>query len=206
MVHAGLINILPTDFPSWEAYQQGTPIDPYPVDVNPRPTQSPGTPTSGNLEPVIHPRLSMPAGGRSSEGMEGYLHPFFSNLIGFVDASLTSELFAAALLAHAGGAHAQTLALHPRRPPHGMRHRRRRRRLEWRGRPRQSFSSGSRDLPSVAVAILGDADSLTIRVFPAEPEALNALKAGAIHLCGGHLAFGNGGDTIRRWIRTPYLL
>jgi phospholipase C len=45
------IDILPTDFPSLEAYQKGQPIDPYPVDVNPRPTQSPGTPTSGTWTP-----------------------------------------------------------------------------------------------------------------------------------------------------------
>jgi phospholipase C len=45
------IGILPTDFLSWDAYKNGEPIDPYPVDVNPRPTQSPGTPTSGNWTP-----------------------------------------------------------------------------------------------------------------------------------------------------------
>jgi phospholipase C len=45
------INILPTDFPSWDAYKAGAPIDPYPTDVNPRPTQSPGTPTLGNWTP-----------------------------------------------------------------------------------------------------------------------------------------------------------
>jgi len=45
------IGILPTDFLSWAAYQAGQPIDPYPVDVNPRPTQSPGTPTSGTWTP-----------------------------------------------------------------------------------------------------------------------------------------------------------
>jgi len=45
------IGILPTDFPSKEAYRAGQPIDPYPVDVNPRPTQSPGTPTSGSWTP-----------------------------------------------------------------------------------------------------------------------------------------------------------
>jgi len=45
------IGILPTDFPSLAAYQAGQPIDPYPVDVNPRPTQSPGTPTSGTWTP-----------------------------------------------------------------------------------------------------------------------------------------------------------
>lgn len=42
------IGILPTDFASQAAYKAGTPSDPYPIDVNPRPTQSPGTPTSGN--------------------------------------------------------------------------------------------------------------------------------------------------------------
>ena len=45
------IGILPTDFPSMQAYQAGQPTDPYPVDVNPRPTQSPGTPTSGTWIP-----------------------------------------------------------------------------------------------------------------------------------------------------------
>jgi phospholipase C len=45
------IGILPTDFPSQEAYQQGQPIDPYPSTVNPRPTQSPGQPTLGNWTP-----------------------------------------------------------------------------------------------------------------------------------------------------------
>ena len=45
------IGVLPTDFKSWKAYQAGQPIDPYPVDVNPRPTQSPGTPTSGTWTP-----------------------------------------------------------------------------------------------------------------------------------------------------------
>ncbi|HXX39390.1 MAG TPA: alkaline phosphatase family protein [bacterium] len=45
------IGILPTDFPSMASYQAGRPIDPYPVEVNPRPTQSPGTPTSGTWIP-----------------------------------------------------------------------------------------------------------------------------------------------------------
>ncbi len=45
------IGILPTDFPSLEAYKAGKPIDPYPIDVNPRPTQSPGMPTSGTWTP-----------------------------------------------------------------------------------------------------------------------------------------------------------
>ncbi|HVO21033.1 MAG TPA: alkaline phosphatase family protein [Anaeromyxobacter sp.] len=45
------IGVLPTDFASWAAYHAGQPIDPYPVDVNPRPTQSPGTPTSGTWTP-----------------------------------------------------------------------------------------------------------------------------------------------------------
>ena len=38
---------------------------------------------------------------------------------------------------------------------------------------------------AVAVAILGDAGSVAIQVFPAEPEALDALKAGAIQLAIG---------------------
>jgi len=45
------IGILPADFHSWRAYRAGQPIDPYPLDVNPRPTQSPGTPTSGTWTP-----------------------------------------------------------------------------------------------------------------------------------------------------------
>ncbi len=38
---------------------------------------------------------------------------------------------------------------------------------------------------AVAVAILGDAERLTIQAFPAEPEALDALKAGTIQLAIG---------------------
>jgi phospholipase C len=38
------IGILPTDFPSAAAYAAGEPTDPYPLDVNPRPTQSVGSP------------------------------------------------------------------------------------------------------------------------------------------------------------------
>src|ERR1019366_1025320 len=38
---------------------------------------------------------------------------------------------------------------------------------------------------AVAIAIFGDAERLTIQSFPAEPEALNALKAGAIQLALG---------------------
>ena len=45
------VGILPTDFTSFTAYQQGQPTDPYPHDVNPRPTQSPGVPTSGTWVP-----------------------------------------------------------------------------------------------------------------------------------------------------------
>jgi phospholipase C len=45
------IGVLPTDFKDMAAYQAGTPSDPYPEDVNPRPTQSMGTPTAGNWTP-----------------------------------------------------------------------------------------------------------------------------------------------------------
>ena len=45
------IGILPTDFPSVAAYQAGQPTDPYPLDVNPRSGNSPGTPTSGTWTP-----------------------------------------------------------------------------------------------------------------------------------------------------------
>ncbi len=45
------IGILPTDFTSLANYKAGAPIDPYPIDVNPRPTASPGTPTSTSWTP-----------------------------------------------------------------------------------------------------------------------------------------------------------
>ena len=45
------IGILPTDFPSVAAYQAGQPTDPYPLDLNPRSGNSPGTPTSGTWTP-----------------------------------------------------------------------------------------------------------------------------------------------------------
>jgi phospholipase C len=45
------IGVLPTDFKSFAAYKSGAPIDPYPANVNPRPTASPGTPTSGSWTP-----------------------------------------------------------------------------------------------------------------------------------------------------------
>ncbi len=45
------IGVLPTDFQSIADYKSGKPADPYPDDVNPRPTQSPGTPTSGSWTP-----------------------------------------------------------------------------------------------------------------------------------------------------------
>ncbi len=45
------IGIVPTDFATAADYQAGKPSDPYPMDVNPRPTQSPGTPTTGTWTP-----------------------------------------------------------------------------------------------------------------------------------------------------------
>jgi phospholipase C len=45
------IGILPTDFKTFADYTNGTPIDPYPTDVNPRPSASLGTPTSGTWTP-----------------------------------------------------------------------------------------------------------------------------------------------------------
>ena len=45
------IGVLPTDFESSIDYKEGKPIDRYPNDVNPRPTASPGTPTSGSWTP-----------------------------------------------------------------------------------------------------------------------------------------------------------
>jgi phospholipase C len=45
------IGVLPTDFETSADYKAGKPIDPYPTNVNPRPTASPGTPTSGTWTP-----------------------------------------------------------------------------------------------------------------------------------------------------------
>ena len=45
------IGILPTDFQSLADYKNGNPTDKYPTDVNPRPTASPGIPTSGSWTP-----------------------------------------------------------------------------------------------------------------------------------------------------------
>ena len=45
------IGVLPTDFETFADYKNGKPIDPYPADVNPRPTVSAGTPTSGSWTP-----------------------------------------------------------------------------------------------------------------------------------------------------------
>ena len=45
------VGILPTDFQSLADYKNGRPTDPYPIDVNPRPTASPGTPSQGNWTP-----------------------------------------------------------------------------------------------------------------------------------------------------------
>ncbi len=98
---------------------------------------------------------------------------------------LLLSLFAAALLAHAGGAHAQTL--NSIRAAHHMECGTVAGTDDWNGEDVHGNLSAleAEICRAVAVAILGDADSLTIRVFPAEPEALNALKAGAIHLAVG---------------------
>ncbi len=45
------IGMLPTDYVSQAAYNAGTPIDPPYADYNPRPTQSPGIPSSGTWTP-----------------------------------------------------------------------------------------------------------------------------------------------------------
>jgi phospholipase C len=46
-----VLNILPADFTSWTAYENGQPTDPAPADFNPRPTTAPGIPTSGSWTP-----------------------------------------------------------------------------------------------------------------------------------------------------------
>ncbi len=98
---------------------------------------------------------------------------------------LLLTLFAGGLLAHASVAHAQTLD--SIRAAHHMECGTGAGTDDWNGEDVHGNLSAleAEICRAVAVAILGDADSLTIRAFPAEPEALNALKAGAIHLAVG---------------------
>ena len=59
---------------------------------------------------------------------------------------------------------------------------------------------------AVAAAVLGDASAATIQTFPAEPEALNALKAGAIQLAIGVTPSTSTAVQIWRGVRTAHFL
>ena len=94
-------------------------------------------------------------------------------------------LVAGGLLAHAGVAHAQTLE--SVRAAHHLECGAVLSADDWNGEDVHGNLSAleTEVCRAVAVAIFGDAGSLTVRVFPAEPEALGALEAGAIQLAIG---------------------
>ncbi|HYB90711.1 MAG TPA: hypothetical protein VEC38_06685 [Candidatus Binataceae bacterium] len=94
-------------------------------------------------------------------------------------------LLVGGLLAHASVVHAQTLE--SIRAAHHMECGTVQGADDWNGEDIHGNLSAleAEVCRAVAVAIFGDAGSLTIRAFPAEPEALNALKAGTIQLAAG---------------------
>ena len=98
---------------------------------------------------------------------------------------LIPSLLAACLLAYASTGHAQTLE--SIRAAHHLECGTVQGADDWNGEDIHGNLSalGTEICRAVAVAIFGDAESLSIRAFPAEPEALNALKDGAIHLAVG---------------------
>jgi phospholipase C len=49
------IGMLPTDFPTQAAYEAGTPMDPAPIDYNPRPGTAPGEPSIAGSTPGSAP-------------------------------------------------------------------------------------------------------------------------------------------------------
>ena len=98
---------------------------------------------------------------------------------------LLLSLFAIGLLAYAGVAHAK--ALESIRAAHHMECGAVMGADDWNGEDIHGNLSAleAEICRAIGVAILGDAGSVTIQAFPAEPEALNALKAGAIDLAIG---------------------
>jgi general L-amino acid transport system substrate-binding protein len=95
------------------------------------------------------------------------------------------SLLAHASLAHVSVVHAQTLE--SLRAAHHMECGTVLGADDWNGEDVHGNLSGleAEVCRAVAIAIFGDADSLTIQAFPAEPEALSALKAGTIQLATG---------------------
>ena len=57
------IGVLPTDFETFADYKNGKPIDPYPNDVNPRPTAVPRHADFGQLDALILPWPAAPTAG-----------------------------------------------------------------------------------------------------------------------------------------------
>jgi len=98
---------------------------------------------------------------------------------------LLLSLLIGGLLAHASGVHAQTLEAI--RAAHHMECGTVASTDDWNGEDVHGNLSAleAEVCRAVAVAIFGDADSLAIQAFPAEPEALDALKAGTIQLAIG---------------------
>lgn len=98
---------------------------------------------------------------------------------------LLLSLFAGSLLAQASVVHAQTLQ--SIRAAHHMECGTVAGADDWNGEDLHGNLSAleAEVCRAIAVAILGDADAVKIQAFPAEPEALNALKAGAIQLVIG---------------------
>jgi general L-amino acid transport system substrate-binding protein len=94
-------------------------------------------------------------------------------------------LLVGALFVHASAVHAQTLE--SIRAAHHMECGTVASADDWNGEDVHGNLSalGAEVCRAVAVAIFGDADNLKIQVFPAEPEALNALKTGTIQLAIG---------------------
>src|SRR5271157_5534309 len=95
---------------------------------------------------------------------------------------LLLSLLVGGLLAHAGVVHAQTLD--SIRAAHHMECGTVLSADDWNGEDVHGNLSAleAEICRAVAVAIFGDAANLTIRAFPAEPEVLNALKAGTVQI------------------------
>ena len=98
---------------------------------------------------------------------------------------LACGLFVLGLLSLTGAAHAQTLAAI--RAAHHLDCGTVQGVDDWNGEDVHGDLSGlgGEICRAVAVAILGDAEGLAIHAFPAEPEALAALKAGGVQLAVG---------------------
>ena len=79
---------------------------------------------------------------------------------------------------------------------------------DWNGQDMHGDLSalGGEICRAVAVAILGDANGLTIHAFPGEPEALAAMEAGTIQLVAGVSPSAATSHQIRRCLCASDLL